>query len=83
MLNENISFRQFNSWREQWKDYALIIPLTKEQLTTLRNCLSIPMRSVLKNAVELTGDTTVDKVITAIHAYLRAQHHQIHDLVEF
>jgi len=64
MLNENISFRQFNSWREQWKDYALIIPLTdmamEVQLATLRNCLSIPMRSMLKKAMELTGDTTVD-----------------------
>ena len=70
MLNENVSFREFNSRREQWNDYTLIIHLTdvavEEQLATLRNRLSIQMRSVLKNAVEMSGDTTVDEVITAV-----------------
>ena len=55
----------------------------EEQLTTLRNCLSIQMRSVLKNTVEWMGDTTVHEVITTIHANSQAQRHQIHVLVEF
>ena len=55
----------------------------EEHLATFRNCLSIQMRSVLKNAVELTGDAGIDEVITTIDAHLRALHHQIHDLVEF
>ena len=41
VLNENISLQEFNSWREQWINYALVIRLTdvavEEQLATLRN----------------------------------------------
>ena len=57
-----------------------------EQLATLWNCMTLGMKSVLKNAIDidLASDMlSVKNVLTSIEAHLRGQRHIIHDLVDF
>ena len=58
----------------------------REQLATLRNCLTLGMRSVLKNAIDInfTSDMlSIENVLASIEAHLRGQCHIIHDVVDF
>ena len=58
----------------------------REQLATLQKCLTLGIRSVLNNAIDIdfTSDMLSDEnVLASIEAHLRGQRHIMHDVVDF
>ena len=88
-LDVDITYSKFRSWRNAFKDYAMLQKLhdmpVALQRADFRCCLTEQMRLYLKCAMNISDDTnfSIDQIMDIIQAHLRQKRNVALDRVAF
>ena len=89
LLAASVDLNSFISWRQAFHDWARVTGVAKEErsryVSHLKALLSIEMRSTLELAIGIDSDSdkSVDAILEALYAHIRASRNVAIDRVDF
>ena len=89
LLAASVDLNSFISWRQAFYDWARVTGVAKEErsryVSHLKALLSIEMRSTLELAIGIDSDSdkSVDAILEALYAHIRASRNVAIDRVDF